>query len=214
MIVSGFRRFKARPVYSSHTNAKCHKFERFLALGSVSVMTAFAPIDYPPAPILLFNLSGELLATGSLLSVNPSRLVIKRVVLTGIPYKIHKRSAVIRHMFFNREDVEWFKPLQLSTKQGRIGHITEPLGKSTSFLIYFGYFELMPSIGELYIDLFSINIGTHGHMKCQFDGPLKQQDTICMALYKRVYPKWVDHENMYQVDHEGIEEIGNTNMEE
>nr|XP_034305937.1 pre-rRNA-processing protein TSR1 homolog isoform X2 [Crassostrea gigas] len=159
----GFRRYSACPIFSQHTNANKHKFERFFAHDTVTMATIFGPISFPPCPVLVFkeqhNGQHELIATGSLHSVNPDRIVTKRIVLSGHPFKINKRSAVVRYMFFNREDIEWFKPVELHTKWGRRGHIREPLG-------------------------------THGHMKCVFDGHLKSQDTVLMNLYKRMFPKW------------------------
>lgn len=42
--------------------------------------------------------------------------------------QVNRKTAVVRYMFFNREDVLWFKPVELKTKWGRRGHIKEPLG--------------------------------------------------------------------------------------
>lgn len=159
----GCRRFAAKPIYSSHTAGDKHKYEKFLRADTACVATIYAPITFPPTPVLVYKQYPDgqqvLVATGSLLDCSPDRLIIKRYILSGHPCKINRGHAVVRYMFFNREDILWFKPVELRTKTGRAGHIFEPLG-------------------------------THGHMKCTFDSQLTSQDTVLMCLYKRVFPKW------------------------
>jgi hypothetical protein len=81
--------------------------ERFLPKEGVVVATVYASITFPPCPTLVFKVepkSGipKLVATGSLYQVNPDRIIAKKIVLSGFPFKINKKSAVIRHIFFNR----------------------------------------------------------------------------------------------------------------
>lgn len=164
LFVTGLRSFMARPIFSTDEHgADKHKMERFLLEGRPSMATIFAPISYPPLPLLAFkprpNGQVALAATGALRDCNPDRVVLKKIVLTGYPVKAHKSKAVVKWMFHTPEDVRWFRPVELWTKEGRRGRIREPLG-------------------------------THGTMKCIFDGPIQQQDAVCMSLYKRAYPKW------------------------
>jgi pre-rRNA-processing protein TSR1 len=146
----GFRRFVSRPIFSDHNaNSDKAKLQRFM-LGGFSVATMYAPISFAAnCPALLFNpaaaasslagtapaaltlrdaVSDQLVAMGGLLSVNPNRIILKRTILSGFPYKIHKTRAVVRYMFFNAVDIEWFKPIELHTKLGRTGHIRESVG--------------------------------------------------------------------------------------
>lgn len=164
LLVTGVRSFPARPILSTDEHgADKFKMERFLHEGRHSVATVYAPISYPPLPLLAFKqLPGgrvALAATGTLRDCNPDRIILKKIVLTGYPVRVHKVKAVVRFMFNAPEDVRWFRPVELWTKHGRRGRIREP-------------------------------VGTHGAMKCIFDGPIKQQDAVCMSLFKRVYPKW------------------------
>ncbi|KAM0792046.1 hypothetical protein ACM66B_004754 [Microbotryomycetes sp. NB124-2] len=145
----GFRRFVINPIFSQHTvrnNGRgannVHKFERFLRHSvTAHVATAYMPITFGNVPAVLLrlpssgaNLSHDapqqvnLVGSGALLSSDPTRITAKRLILTGHPFKVHKKTATIRYMFFNRDDIEYFKPIQLRTKLGRTGYIREPLG--------------------------------------------------------------------------------------
>ncbi|EYU17499.1 hypothetical protein ABFS82_03G081800 [Erythranthe guttata] len=161
----GFRQFVSRPIFSSDSiNANKHKMERFLHAGRFSVASIYAPISFDSAPLIALKSQGEdtspaIAAVGSLRNVDPDRIILKKIILTGYPQRVSKKKATVRYMFHNPEDVKWFKPVEVSSKCGRRGRIKEP-------------------------------VGTHGAMKCIFNGILQQHDTVCMNLFKRTYPKW------------------------
>ncbi|KAL8621346.1 hypothetical protein ACOMHN_053367 [Nucella lapillus] len=128
----GFRRFSACPIFSDVRKGDKSKMERFLPYDDVVVMTMYAPITIGNCPVLVFkeNSFGEehLLATGSLYSVDPDRVILKRNILSGHFLKMGSRKAVVRFMFFNPEDILWFKPIELRTKMGKRGKIKETVG--------------------------------------------------------------------------------------
>ncbi|OQU98221.1 AARP2CN NUC121 domain-containing protein [Cladophialophora immunda] len=70
----------------------------------------------------------RLIGTATTLPPSSTRVVAKRLILTGHPYKIHKKLVTVRYMFFTRADVQWFAALPLFTRRGRQGFIKEPLG--------------------------------------------------------------------------------------
>nr|XP_043634327.1 pre-rRNA-processing protein TSR1 homolog [Erigeron canadensis] len=164
----GFRQFVTRPTFASDNfNSDKHKMERFLHAGRFSIASVYAPISFPPLPLIAFKRRGDslapvLAAVGSLNSINPDKIILKKIILTGYPQRVSKSKAAVRYMFHNPEDVKWFKPVEVWTKLGRRGRIKEP-------------------------------VGTHGAMKCILNGVLQQNDTVCMSLFKRSYPKWPEH---------------------
>ena len=95
----------------------------------------------PPARLTLIG-------TATTIPPSNSRIIAKRVILTGHPYKIHKKLVTIRYMFFNTEDVAWFKALPLWTKRGRQGFIKESLGTHGYFKATFdGKINPMDAVG-------------------------------------------------------------------
>jgi pre-rRNA-processing protein TSR1 len=166
----GPRCIDARPVFSLRSNAgNRHRFKRWMPNGGYVMTSILAPVSFPPQSVLMYRrypsaVSGalgpaELVGTGFVIGADPSQMVLKRTLLTGVPVKTKKRWAVVKSMFFNPEDVNWFKPVELVTKHGARGRIKESLG-------------------------------THGLFKALFNKTVPQHDTVCLPLWKRVYPKW------------------------
>ena len=137
IVQCGSRRFLINPMFSQSGNTpnNVHKFLRYLHPGQTAIASFIAPITWGSVPALFFRPSTSipgralaLIAIGTSLPASTSRVIAKRVILTGHPYKIHKKLVTVRYMFFNKEDVQWFKALQLWTKRGRSGFIKESLG--------------------------------------------------------------------------------------
>ena len=89
-------------------------------------------------------------------------------------------------MFFNRLDIQWFKPLELRSKYGRRGHIKEPVGTHGHFKAVFG--KIINTEFKNFNNFFQ-------------DQHLTSMDTVLMTLYKRVYPKWT-YESVPKLDGE------------
>ncbi|KIX05309.1 uncharacterized protein Z518_06181 [Rhinocladiella mackenziei CBS 650.93] len=154
-----------------------HKFDRFLHPGRTAIATFTGPLTWGSVPVLVFRREGDrdsdtaaptlsdssantrippslssprlrLIGTATTLPPSSSRVIAKRIILTGHPFKIHKKLVTVRYMFFDRADVLWFAALPLWTKRGRQGFIREPLGTHGYFKATFdGKINTMDAVG-------------------------------------------------------------------
>ncbi|KEF55321.1 uncharacterized protein A1O9_08975 [Exophiala aquamarina CBS 119918] len=171
----GHRRLLINPILSAagQTPNDVHKFDRFLHPGRTAIATFTGPLTWGSVPVLVFRRPApsedaapalndsmtdqtasispptlQLIGTATTIPPSHHRVVAKRIVLTGAPFKIHKKLVTVRYMFFNREDVQWFAALPLWTKRGRQGFIKEPLGTHGYFKATFdGKINPMDAIG-------------------------------------------------------------------
>ena len=92
---------RVNPIYSQHTRGggkganNVHKFERWLQPGRVCVATFVGDVAFGSVPLLWYRETPdgatELVGSGTFLGTDHDRVVAKRKIITGHPYKIHKR---------------------------------------------------------------------------------------------------------------------------
>lgn len=135
----GSRRQIIKPLYSVNSNNKdnLHKYLRFSLSDTTNIASTIVPINYGRLPVLFFKTNSgsgeyprklELIGSGSFESIDHTRTTVKRILLVGQPFKIHKKVITIRYMFFNPGDIAFFRSVPLFTKSGASGYIKESLG--------------------------------------------------------------------------------------
>ena len=149
----GFRRFLARPIFSDeYLNSNKAKLYRFFPHEDKVLASAYTPVWFPNSQVIVLkrgDWTGDqidiefetqeptLLASGTVTDPDPLKIILKRIVLTGYPVKCKRKRAVIRYMFFDKEDIRYFKPVELYTKLGLRGKIKDSLGTHGLIKWYF-----------------------------------------------------------------------------
>lgn len=78
-----------RPIFSSDAiRSDKHKLERFLHPGRFAMASVYAPVSFPPLPLIVFksgygDVEPAVAAVGSLRSIDPDRIILKKIILTG-----------------------------------------------------------------------------------------------------------------------------------
>lgn len=88
-------------------NSDKHKMERFLHAGRFSVASIYAPISFPPLPLIVLksaegSAAPAIAAVGSLRSIDPDRIILKKIVLTGyefIELELETAMIIVRNIF-------------------------------------------------------------------------------------------------------------------
>jgi pre-rRNA-processing protein TSR1 len=109
----------------------CATIERKAAINFVSE-SVIGPVNMTVtnASVLVFKFDVEhqrwqLIANGAMAAVDPDHIIPKKIMLYDNPIRVRKRTAVVRHMFYDPVDVKWFQPAELTMLLGLRGHIKE-----------------------------------------------------------------------------------------
>lgn len=166
----GFRRVQIKPIFSLETNpganTEKYKYSRFLRDDTPQVASAICPIMFAPSKVLCFT--EQSLAEPS----------VKSIIATGVVMPPNPMRIILKRIILTGY------PLKCHKKKGVIRYM---------------FFDVKDIKWFKPVELYTKNglrghikssLGTHGLMKCVFNDFIKQNDIVCMPLYRRIFPEW------------------------
>ncbi|KAK0715647.1 hypothetical protein B0H67DRAFT_601151 [Lasiosphaeris hirsuta] len=131
----GWRRFQSMPVYSISDSRTRNRMLKYTPEHMHCFGTFYGPLVAPNTGFVCLqsfssaNPGFRISATGTVLSVDESTEIVKKLKLTGTPYKIFKNTAFIKDMFNSALEIAKFEGAAIKTVSGVRGQIKRALAK-------------------------------------------------------------------------------------
>lgn len=131
----GWRRFQSVPIYSLDDHSIRMRSLKYTPEHMHCYATFYGPTSLPNTGFCAFNsLTPEskgfrVSATGVVLDIDHSVKIVKKLKLTGVPYKVYKNTVFVKDMFTSALEVAKFEGASIRTVSGIRGQVKRALPK-------------------------------------------------------------------------------------
>ncbi|KAK1350355.1 ribosome biogenesis protein tsr1 [Hamiltosporidium tvaerminnensis] len=129
----GYKIIEATPILTNNSSDKIHKK---LSETKSGVMTFIAPLCFNVPKVLIMDSSNNILATSTVFWFG-DRNIVEEVTLKGYSIKVNKKSVTVKRMFSSKNEVLYFRNIDIHTRNNMKGIIKKPIGTHGMFKAYF-----------------------------------------------------------------------------